>query len=168
MRTLPSGGVSFEFGYIPRDGGRAKRVKCTRAIFERLGGAPDTAPDEVASMRVRGKYIIGLDADGLCVRVDFVNYLEPVHRGIRVDEDPPDNEFRLNFHKDTESYDVVGCPRGVDMREVETLLDQLDAVKVVRAGVKIGTRHVVREVSTNPDVIVITRPVTARRRRTAM
>ena len=155
-----NGDAKPKMGYVTYDGSKGVTVDCTNAIYRRIAGPAETNSADSLAMRSTGDYIVGLDKNGVCVRLDVINTLPVLSPGVKADGDPPEGEFYIRYDNSTGSYDVEKCPRGIVFRDVEIMLNLLDKQDEISAGTALNKTLVVSEVS--PPFIKVKMPTRKR------
>lgn len=153
------GEITYQLGYVPSAGNKRKFSPCTYAVYMRERGTGEDASDAMA-LRGKAEYIIGLDAEGVCVRLDVVKLLPILSAGVHAEGDPPEDTYKLHLDEETGSYTVEEAPRGVVFRDVDIMLNLLDKSETIYAGLQLNKALQVTEV--NPPYIKIRRPVPRR------
>ena len=153
------GNITYQIGYVPSGGTQRKFIPCTGDIYRRERGPGEHASDAMA-LRGKAEYIVGVDKDGTCIRLDVIHLLPSLSPGVRADGDPPEDSYKVHLDEATGSYTVEESPRGVVFREIDIMLNLLDKAETIHAGLVLNKQLTVTEV--NPPYIKIRRPTSRR------
>jgi len=139
LKPGPEGKVRRGFSCLTSEA-TPRQFECTKDIARRLYGKAENGSEGLDLLGPEYRFIVGLDKDGVVVRLDVIQFKEPFQGGVRLSgESKDDTTYKFMHDPITGSYQLTNMPRGRAFQEVVRVIEAMDAEEEIRPGQHIGS-----------------------------